>query len=222
MTEAGDRSHEHLVRVPAGPVTLEGNLAVPPQARAVVLFAHGSGSSRHSPRNRFVARVLNEAGLATLLIDLLTADEEEVDAATGHLRFDIPMLARRLAAITDWLVSHPQTRSMRIGYFGASTGAAAALIAAAERPQTVGAIVSRGGRPDLAAEVLPRVRAPTLLIVGGQDLVVLELNREALRELRAEAQLVVVPGATHLFPEPGALEEVARLSAEWFARYLAG
>jgi len=203
-------------------VTLEGNLAVPPQARAVVLFAHGSGSSRHSPRNRFVARVLNEAGLATLLIDLLTADEEEVDAATGHLRFDIPMLARRLAAITDWLVSHPQTRSMRIGYFGASTGAAAALIAAAERPQTVGAIVSRGGRPDLAAEVLPRVRAPTLLIVGGQDLVVLELNREALRELRAEAQLVVVPGATHLFPEPGALEEVARLSAEWFARYLAG
>ena len=222
MTEAGDRSHEHLVRVPAGPVTLEGNLAVPPQARAVVLFAHGSGSSRHSPRNRFVARVLNEAGLATLLIDLLTADEEEVDAATGHLRFDIPMLARRLAAITDWLVSHPQTRSMRLGYFGASTGAAAALIAAAERPQTVGAIVSRGGRPDLAAEVLPRVRAPTLLIVGGQDLVVLELNREALRELRAEAQLVVVPGATHLFPEPGALEEVARLSAEWFARYLAG
>jgi len=203
-------------------VTLEGNLAVPPQARAVVLFAHGSGSSRHSPRNRFVARVLNEAGLATLLIDLLTADEEEVDAATGHLRFDIPMLARRLAAITDWLVSHPQTRSMRLGYFGASTGAAAALIAAAERPQTVGAIVSRGGRPDLAAEVLPRVRAPTLLIVGGQDVVVLELNREALRELRAEAQLVVVPGATHLFPEPGALEEVARLSAEWFARYLAG
>jgi len=222
VTEAGDRSHEHLVRVPAGPVTLEGNLAVPPQARAVVLFAHGSGSSRHSPRNRFVARVLNEAGLATLLIDLLTADEEEVDAATGHLRFDIPMLARRLAAITDWLVSHPQTRSMRLGYFGASTGAAAALIAAAERPQTVGAIVSRGGRPDLAAEVLPRVRAPTLLIVGGQDVVVLELNREALRELRAEAQLVVVPGATHLFPEPGALEEVARLSAEWFARYLAG
>lgn len=223
MTEAGDRSHmeEHLVRIPAGPVTLEGNLAVPPQARALVLFAHGSGSSRHSPRNRFVARVLTEAGLATLLTDLLTADEEEVDAATGHLRFDIPLLAQRLTAITDWLAAQPQTQPMRLGYFGASTGAAAALIAAADRPQAVSAIVSRGGRPDLAAAALARVRAPTLLIVGGRD-PVLELNREALRQLRAEAHLVVVPGATHLFPEPGALEEVARLSAEWFSRHLAG
>ncbi len=224
MTEAEDCSHveEHLVRIPAGPVTLEGNLAVPAQARALVLFAHGSGSSRHSPRNRFVASVLTDAGLATLLTDLLTADEEEVDAVTRHLRFDIPLLAQRLVAITDWLAAQPQTQPMRIGYFGASTGAAAALIAAADRSGTVGAIVSRGGRPDLAGTALARVRAPTLLIVGGQDLPVLELNRQALRELRVEAQLVVVPGATHLFPEPGALEEVARISAAWFTRHLAG
>ncbi len=224
MTEAEDCSHveEHLVRIPAGPVTLEGNLAVPAQARALVLFAHGSGSSRHSPRNRFVASVLTDAGLATLLTDLLTADEEEVDAVTRHLRFDIPLLAQRLVAITDWLAAQPQTQPMRIGYFGASTGAAAALIAAADRSGTVGAIVSRGGRPDLAGTALARVRAPTLLIVGGQDLPVLELNRQALRELRVEAQLVVVPGATHLFPEPGALEEVARISAALFTRHLAG
>ncbi|MDQ7848936.1 MAG: dienelactone hydrolase family protein [Armatimonadota bacterium] len=224
MSEAADRPHldEQLVRVPAGPVTLEGNLAVPPKAQALVLFAHGSGSSRHSPRNRFVARVLTEAGLATLLTDLLTAAEEEVDTVTRHLRFDIPLLAQRLVAITDWLAAQPQIQSMRIGYFGASTGAAAALIAAADRPQAIGAIVSRGGRPDLAGAALGRVRAPTLFIVGGQDLPVLELNREALRQLRAEAQLVVVPGATHLFSEPGALEEVARLSAAWFTRYLAG
>ena len=213
---------ERVAQIPAGSETLEGNLSIPDRARAVILFAHGSGSSRHSPRNRFVARVLNDAGLATLVTDLLTADEEEVDEVTRHLRFDITLLAQRLVAITDWLAVQPEAQEMRIGYFGASTGAAAALVAAAERPAVVGAIVSRGGRPDLAGPALPRVRAPTLLIVGGNDFPVLELNREALRELRAEAELSIVPGATHLFEEPGALEEVARLSAQWFTRHLGG
>ena len=213
---------ERVAQIAAGLETLEGNLSIPDRARAVILFAHGSGSSRHSPRNRFVARVLNDAGLATLLTDLLTADEEEVDEVTRHLRFDITLLAQRLVAITDWLAVQPEAQEMRIGYFGASTGAAAALVAAAERPAVVGAIVSRGGRPDLAGPALPRVRAPTLLIVGGNDFPVLELNREALRELRAEAELSIVPGATHLFEEPGALEEVARLSAQWFTRHLGG
>ena len=213
---------ERVAQIPAGSETLEGNLSIPDRARAVILFAHGSGSSRHSPRNRFVARVLNDAGLATLLTDLLTADEEEVDEVTRHLRFDITLLAQRLVAITDWLAVQPEAQEMRIGYFGASTGAAAALVAAAERPAVVGAIVSRGGRPDLAGPALPRVRAPTLLIVGGSDFPVLELNRQALRELRVEAELSIVPGATHLFEEPGALEEVARLSAQWFTRHLGG
>ena len=213
---------ERVAQIPAGSETLEGNLSIPDRARAVILFAHGSGSSRHSPRNRFVARVLNDAGLATLVTDLLTADEEEVDEVTRHLRFDITLLAQRLVAITDWLAVQPEAQEMRIGYFGASTGAAAALVAAAERPAVVGAIVSRGGRPDLAGPALPRVRAPTLLIVGGNDFPVLELNREALRELRAEAELSIVPGATHLFEEPGALEDVARLSAQWFTRHLGG
>ncbi len=213
---------ERLAQIPAGSVTLEGNLSIPDRARAVILFAHGSGSSRHSPRNRFVARVLNDAGLATLLTDLLTADEEEVDEVTRRLRFDIILLAQRLVAITDWLAVQPEAQEMRIGYFGASTGAAAALVAAAERPAVVGAIVSRGGRPDLAGPALLRVRAPTLLIVGGSDFPVLELNRQALRELRVEAELSIVPGATHLFEEPGALEEVARLSAQWFTRHLGG
>src|SRR3990172_3170482 len=213
---------ERVAQIPAGSETLEGNLSIPDRARAVILFAHGSGSRRHSPRNRFVARVLNDAGLATLVTDLLTADEEEVDEVTRHLRFDITLLAQRLVAITDWLAVQPEAQEMRIGYFGASTGAAAALVAAAERPAVVGAIVSRGGRPDLAGPALPRVRAPTLLIVGGNDLPVLELNRQALRELRVEAELSIVPGATHLFEEPGALEEVARLSAQWFTRHLGG
>jgi len=213
---------ERVAQIPAGSETLEGNLSIPDRARAVILFAHGSGSSRHSPRNRFVARVLNDAGLATLLTDLLTADEEEVDEVTRHLRFDITLLAQRLVAITDWLAVQPEAQEMRIGYFGASTGAAAALVAAAERPAVVGAIVSRGGRPDLAGPALLRVRAPTLLIVGGSDFPVLELNRQALRELRVEAELSIVPGATHLFEEPGALEEVARLSAQWFTRHLGG
>jgi dienelactone hydrolase len=214
------QGEERLIRIAAGPVTLEGNLMVPQQAGGIVLFAHGSGSSRHSPRNRYVARLLNEAKLATLLIDLLTPDEEAVDALTGRLRFDIGLLAERLVGVTDWLTQEPQTRNLRIGYFGASTGAGAALVAAAERPEVVGAVVSRGGRPDLAGPALARVRAPTLLIVGGNDFQVIELNRLALEQLRCAKQLVIVPGATHLFEEPGALDEVARLAREWFERHL--
>jgi dienelactone hydrolase len=210
-----------LVHITAGPVILEGNLEIPSRARGVVLFAHGSGSSRWSPRNRAVARTLSEAGLATLLIDLLTPDEEAVDLRTRQLRFDIGLLARRLVGATDWLTHTSATRHMRVGYFGASTGAAAALVAAAERQEVVGAVVSRGGRPDLAGPALPRVRAPTLLIVGGADGPVIDLNREALARLRCPEHLVIIPGATHLFEEPGALEEVARLARGWFERYLA-
>jgi putative phosphoribosyl transferase len=200
---------EQLVRVPAGAVTLEGNLTLPQDSHGIVLFAHGSGSSRHSPRNRYVARVLNEAKLATLLIDLLTPHEEVIDARTAQLRFDIDLLAERLVDATDWLTQFPDTKDLPIGYFGASTGAAAALAAAAVRPEVVGAIVSRGGRPDLARGALAQVRAPTLLIVGGNDGQVIELNRAALAQLRCEKQLMIVPGATHLFEEPGALDEVA-------------
>lgn len=218
---SGEAGEERLVQVPAGRVTLEGNLAVPEAASGIVLFAHGSGSSRFSPRNRYVAQVLRKAGIATLLIDLLTPEEEAVDLRTAHLRFDIGLLAERLAGATDWLLQHPDTRDLRIGYFGASTGAGAALVAAAERPQAVAAIVSRGGRPDLAGPALARVQAPTLLIVGGRDFPVIRLNEEALAQLRVpEKQLVIVPGATHLFEEPGALEEVARLATDWFVRYL--
>jgi pimeloyl-ACP methyl ester carboxylesterase len=195
-------------------------LALPEYAQAIVLFAHGSGSSRHSPRNRYVARVLNEAKLATLLIDLLTLHEEVIDTRTAHLRFDIDLLAERLVDATDWLTQFPDTKHLPIGYFGASTGAAAALAAAAVRPDVVGAVVSRGGRPDLAGSALPRVRAPTLLIVGGDDRQVIELNRAALAQLRCEKQLVIVPAATHLFEEPGALDEVARLARDWFQRHL--
>jgi dienelactone hydrolase len=213
------QGEDHLVRVTAGGVTLEGNFSLPAGARGVVLFAHGSGSSRHSSRNRYVARLLNEAQLAALLIDLLTPDEEAVDLRTAHLRFDIGLLARRLVGATDWLSQHPDTRDLPIGYFGASTGAAAALVAAAERSD-VGAVVSRGGRPDLAGPALPRVRAPTLLIVGGNDLSVIELNRAGFEQLRCEKQLVIVPGATHLFEEPGALDEVARLARAWLERHL--
>jgi putative phosphoribosyl transferase len=211
---------ERLVQVPAGSATLEGNLTLLNEARAVVLFAHGSGSSRHSSRNRYVARVLNEANLATLLIDLLTLDEEAIDARTAELRFDIDLLAERLVHATDWLAQFPDTKHLRIGYFGASTGAAAALVAAAERPDQVRAIVSRGVRPDLAGAALPRVRAPTLLIVGGNDVQVIELNQVALAQLRSEKQLAIIPGATHLFEEPGALDKVARLAREWFQRHL--
>jgi putative phosphoribosyl transferase len=211
---------EQLVRVPAGQVMLDGNLTLPEESRAVVLFAHGSGSSRHSPRNRYVARVLNEAKLATLLIDLLTLDEEVIDARTAQLRFDIELLAERLVGATDWLTQFPDTKHLQIGYFGASTGAAAALVAAAVRPDAVNAVVSRGGRPDLAGAALTHVRAPTLLIVGENDGQVIELNRAALAQLRSEKQLVIVPGATHLFEEPGALDEVARLARDWFCRHL--
>jgi putative phosphoribosyl transferase len=211
---------EHPVQVSAGPVVLEGNLGVPDGARGVVLFAHGSGSGRHSPRNRYVAQVLREAGLATLLIDLLTAEEEEVDLRTRHLRFDIGLLAERLVGATEWLERNPDTQDLRVGYFGASTGAGAALVAAAERPEPIGAIVSRGGRPDLAGPALPRVTAPTLLIVGGNDFPVIGMNQEAMEQLRTEKRLEIVPGATHLFEEPGALEEVARLAADWFVRHL--
>jgi putative phosphoribosyl transferase len=211
---------EQLVRVPAGQVMLDGNLTLPEESRAVVLFAHGSGSSRHSPRNRYVARVLNEAKLATLLIDLLTLDEEVIDARTAQLRFDIELLAERLVGASDWLTQFPDTKHLQIGYFGASTGAAAALVAAAVRPDAVNAVVSRGGRPDLAGAALTHVRAPTLLIVGENDGQVIELNRAALAQLRSEKQLVIVPGATHLFEEPGALDEVARLARDWFCRHL--
>jgi putative phosphoribosyl transferase len=214
------RSEERAVRVSAGPVELEGTLGVPMEATGVVLFAHGSGSGRHSPRNRYVARVLREAGLATLLIDLLTPEEEEVDLRTRQLRFDIDLLAERLVGATGWLRDDPNTRSFRTGYFGASTGAGAALVAAAERPDEVDAVVSRGGRPDLAGEALSRVEAPTLLIVGGNDVPVIRMNEEALGRLHVEKRLEIVSGATHLFEEVGALEEVARLAADWFVRYL--
>jgi putative phosphoribosyl transferase len=209
------------VDVEARPVTLQGDLSVPEGASGVVLFAHGSGSSRHSPRNRFVAGQLQQAGLATLLLDLLTEAEEVVDLQTAHLRFDIQFLAERLASAIDWLGQNADTAALPIGLFGASTGAAAALVAAAERPDRVAAVVSRGGRPDLAGPVLPHVQPPTLLIVGGEDVPVLALNREALADLgTARKVLEIIPGATHLFEEPGALEEVARLAADWFRRYL--
>jgi putative phosphoribosyl transferase len=217
----GSTGEERLVRIEAGSVLLEGNLSLPEGTRGIVLFAHGSGSSRLSPRNRHVAKLLNQARLATLLVDLLSPEEEAVDLRTAQLRFNIGLLAERLVGITDWLVKEPDTRPLRIGYFGASTGAAAALVAAAERPKMVRAVVSRGGRPDLAGPALAHVEAPTLLIVGGDDLLVIELNRAALAQLRSEKRLVIVPGATHLFEEPGALDEVARLAREWFERYLA-
>ena len=210
----------HSVTIVLGPDALTGELAIPTGARGMVLFAHGSGSGRNSPRNRAVAHALRDAGLATLLIDLLTAEEAAQDARDAHLRFDIPFLAGRLIGVADWLAREPATRLLPLGLFGASTGAAAALVAAAERPHLIRAIVSRGGRPDLASQVLGTVAAPTLLIVGGNDQAVLELNRRALAALRGEKELVVIAGATHLFPEPGALEEVARFAAQWFTRYL--
>ena len=220
MNGARQGSSERIVRVSAGPVELEGNLSVPSDAGGVVLFAHGSGSSRHSSRNRFVAGVLQESGLGTLLIDLLTADEEVVDARTGHLRFDIGLLAERLIGATDWLKKQKETRDLPIGYFGASTGGGAALVAAAGYPDSVGAVVSRGGRPDLAGAALPEVRAPTLLIVGGNDLPVIGMNEEARARMRAEVKMEIVPGASHLFEEPGTLETVARLARDWFLQHL--
>ena len=211
---------EHLVSVTAGEVNLEGNLVIPEGATGIVLFAHGSGSSRHSPRNRYVAGVLQQAGLATLLIDLLTLEEEEIDLRTRHLRFDIGLLASRLVGATDWLVHNSDTRHLKVAYFGASTGAGAALVAAAERPEVVQAIVSRGGRPDLAGSVLPHVKAPTLLIVGGYDMPVIAMNEDALEQLRSLKRLEIIPEATHLFEEPGTLAVAAQLASEWFTHYL--
>lgn len=214
------RPAEQIVHVTLDSVALEGALAIPDGATGIVLFAHGSGSSRHSPRNLYVAGALCQGGLATLLIDLLTAEEEREDDRTARLRFDINLLARRVVAATDWLLENPAAHHLRIGYFGASTGAAAALVAAAERPDEIGAVVSRGGRPDLAIPVLDRVKAPTLLIVGGRDVPVIEMNRQAFTHLRAEKRLDILPGATHLFEEPGALEQVAHLAREWLLTHL--
>jgi len=213
---------EHVVAVRTGDVTLEGALVVPADARGVVLFAHGSGSSRHSPRNRYVAEELQAGGLGTLLIDLLTSSEESVDLATKELRFDIVMLADRLVGAIEWLSSEPSTRALPIGLFGASTGAAAALAAAARMPDRVAAVVSRGGRPDLADGDLPSVQAPTLLIVGGNDSVVIDLNKRAKNQMLAPVRLEIVPGATHLFEEPGTLEAVARLARDFFVQHLRG
>jgi dienelactone hydrolase len=208
------------VKIPVPETTIEGNLSVPPAAKGVVLFAHGSGSSRFSPRNQYVAKVLNKAGFATLLIDLLTTEEEEIDMLTGQFRFDIDLLSQRLIDATKWLRKNPSTRDLAFGYFGASTGAAAALIAAAELPAEIKAVVSRGGRPDLALDYLPKVKAPTLLIVGGNDTAVIDLNKKALARLSVVKKLEIVPGASHLFEEHGKLEEVAKLSVDWFLAHL--
>src|SRR5437867_1352068 len=209
------------VQIQAGRAVLSGNLIIPENANALVLFAHGSGSSRHSPRNQFVARTLNNAGLGTLLFDLLTQHEESIDMQTRELRFNIHLLAERLVHATKWAKEQEQTRDLHMGYFGSSTGGAAALVAAIEVPQEVRAVVSRGGRPDLAGEALPKVQAPTLLIVGGNDDVVIELNEQARDRMRCEVKLEIIPGATHLFEEPGALEKVAQLASDWFSLHLA-
>ncbi len=210
------------VKIPMGEILLSGGLAVPPRAPGIVVFAHGSGSSRFSSRNRFVARELNDAGLATLLFDLLTQEEEDEDRKTSKLRFDIELLATRLGATIDWVQGHGDLQDIPLGLFGASTGAAAALAAAAEYPGVVSAVVSRGGRPDLARRWLMEVEAPTLLIVGERDPRVIEWNLEARRQIHAECELEIVSGATHLFEEPGALEEVARMATIWFGKYLHG
>ena len=208
------------VQIQAGRAVLSGNLTIPQNAIALVLFAHGSGSSRHSPRNQFVAHTINDAGLGTLLFDLLTQDEEATDTWTREHRFNIGLLAQRLVHATKWAKHQEETRDLRIGYFGSSTGGAAALVAATELPQDIGAVVSRGGRPDLAGDALPKVEAPTLLIVGGNDDIVIELNEMARDQMKCEVKLEIVPGATHLFEEPGALEKVARLASDWFSRHL--
>ncbi|MBM4128526.1 MAG: alpha/beta hydrolase [Nitrospira sp.] len=205
-----------LVHIPAEAAMLEGIVEIPQGAKALVIFAHGSGSSRHSKRNKYVAQVLREVGLGTLLFDLLTPEED----AIYENRFNMPLLAKRLIAATNWIKEQPQTGNLNIGYFGASTGAAAALLAAAEPDVEVGAIVSRGGRPDLAEQVLGHVHAPTLLIVGGDDTIVIHLNQQAYKLIKAEKELRIIPGASHLFEEPGTLEQVARLAAEWFRKHL--
>jgi putative phosphoribosyl transferase len=210
------------LQIPAERAVLSGNLTIPENARALVLFAHGSGSSRHSPRNQFVARLLNRASLGTLLFDLLTPEEEALDIYTREHRFNIGLLAERLAHATKWTRQQKETRDLHIGYFGSSTGGAAALVGAAELPQDVGAVVSRGGRPDLAGVALPRVQAPTLLIVGGNDDIVIELNEMARDQIRCEVKLEIISGATHLFEEPGALEQVAKLASDWFVDHIGG
>ena len=220
--KAGETLIEHSpVSVPVAEVVLQGDLSMPSAPKGIVVFAHGSGSSRHSPRNRYVAEVLNEHSLGTLLIDLLTPDEEQEDKVTGHLRFDINLLTRRLVAITDWLTSPARGRSRdSIGLFGASTGTAAALMTAAQLPDTVKAIVSRGGRPDLAGSAASLVRAPILLIVGGKDTAVLQMNRDAMALMKCKTELKIIPGATHLFEERGALAQVASLAADWYTTHL--
>ncbi len=218
--DSRQRDGQREVRIPAGRAQLEGELTVPAGAPGVVLFAHGSGSSRHSPRNQFVARVIREAGCGTLLFDLLTREEEIEDNVTTRLRFDISLLARRLVEATRWVTNQADTSQLGIGYFGSSTGGGAALVAAAELGRKVDAVVSRGGRPDLAGNALARVQSPTLLIVGGYDDVVIQLNEEALARLRCEKELKIIPRATHLFEEEGALETVAQLAADWFRRHL--
>ena len=222
MTESSSNGkNNNEVRIPINSIVLEGNLVIPEEAHGIVVFAHGSGSSRHSSRNKYVAWELQKKGFGTLLFDLLTAEEERIDMVTAHLRFDIDLLANRLVDVTNWLLINPITEKFNIGYFGASTGAAAALIAANEDLNAVKAIVSRGGRPDLAEKALPYVKAPTLLIVGGNNFQVIGMNQWAFERLTVkEKKLEIVPGATHLFEEPGTLEEVAFLAGEWFKRYL--
>jgi putative phosphoribosyl transferase len=210
---------DYPVSIHINDILLEAELFIPEHANGLVVFAHGSGSSRHSPRNKAVAHVLNSAGIATLLVDLLTAKEDEIDQVNAAFRFDIPLLAQRLMAVTDWAKANPNLQPLKIGYFGASTGAGAALIAAAELPDTIAAVVSRGGRPDLAGDKLPLVKAPTLLIVGGRDEVVIELNQHAQQHLTVINKLEIIPNATHLFPEPGALEKVAELAKDWFLQW---
>jgi putative phosphoribosyl transferase len=210
------------VQIPADGAVLPGSLTIPENSKALVLFAHGSGSSRHSPRNQFVARTLNRASLGTLLFDLLTPEEEALDINTREHRFNIGLLAERLVHATKWARQQKETRDLSIGYFGSSTGGAAALVAAAELPEEAGAVISRGGRPDLAGVALPSVKAPTLLIVGGNDDIVIELNEMARDQMRCEVKLEIIPGATHLFEEPGALEQVAKLASDWFVKHLAG
>lgn len=222
MTEPTNREDVgELVHVSTNGATVEANLSIPEGAEGIVLFAHGTGSSRHSPRNNFVADELRDGGLATLLIDLMTPEEKQVDRRTRQIRFDIDRLAQRVTGATDWLLEQPETEDLNLGYFGSSTGAAGALIAATERPDAAKAVVSRGGRVDMAEAVLDQVRAPTLFIVGGNDYRVLQLNRQALEQLESEKELEIVAGAGHLFEEPGALDEVARLAREWFQEHLA-
>ncbi|ATU08051.1 dienelactone hydrolase family protein [Methanohalophilus portucalensis] len=211
---------QETVRIQMDSIILEGDLEVPEGAEGLVIFAHGSGSSRHSIRNKTVAKMLRQNKMATLLFDLLTPEEEEIDNVTAHLRFDIDLLSERLIGTTDWVLQNPPTKNLNIGYFGASTGAAAALSAASKRSDKIGAVVSRGGRPDLAEQALPSVKAPTLLIVGGKDYQVIDMNREALKILNCKKELQIIPGATHLFEEQGALEEVAKIAGNWFVEYL--